>query len=263
MNLHHLLPNHPWSDRIHYFDCIPSTNLTLQTLAQNGAPEGTVVIADTQSSGMGRLGRSFHSPAGAGIYMSVLLRPACRPEELMHLTCAVAVAVHQAIERTTGIRVQIKWVNDLLWQDRKLAGILTKLSIDPKTGLVDWAIVGIGINCTPAAFPPELEGIVTSLSHIGNAPMNRESLAAELIRRISAMAADLFTQRKAVMAYYRQNCAFIGEKVWLIHGDARTGARVLDVDDWGGLVVQGDDDRTWTVNSGEISLRRQISSGEI
>ena len=259
MDLQSLLSGHPWEKSILQYESVTSTNLILQEMAAQGAPEGTVIFADSQSGGMGRLGRSFHSPAGAGIYMSVLLRPMRKAEELMHLTCAVAVAVHKAIETAAGLQVGIKWVNDLIYQDRKLAGILTKLKVDQNTGLVDWAIVGIGINCSPAAFPPELENIVTSLENIAGKTIDRDALAAELVRRLEEMRQTLFADKARVMAYYRKHCAVMGEKVWLIRGDDRTGATVLDVDENGGLVVKGEDGAVRIVNSGEISLRKQIS----
>lgn len=255
MNIGKFLQEHPWAQTIQYYDTVVSTNSMLQQQAVSGAPEGTVIFADTQSGGMGRLGRSFHSPAGAGIYMSVLLRPQCRPEQLMHLTCAVAVATCKAIEKSAGMRVQIKWVNDLIYGHKKLAGILTKLSVDPKTGLVNWAIVGIGINCAPAAFPPQLQDIVTSLENIAGKPIDREALAAELVRQLEKMRREMFACKAQIMAYYRQNCAVIGEDVYLIRGEERKAGRVLDVDEDGGLVVKAPDGAVYTVNSGEISLR--------
>lgn len=257
MEIKKYLSGHPWEKNILCFDSIPSTNLMLQEMAAQGAPEGTTILADAQSSGMGRLGRSFHSPAGAGIYMSVLLRPGCKPEQLMHLTCAVAVAASKAIEIVTGVRVQIKWVNDLIYGGKKLAGILTKLSVDPKTGLVDWAVVGIGINCSPAAFPPELQPIVTSLEAIAGGKVDRDALAAQLVVQLEQMAETLFDRKAKIMDDYRKRSAVIGEKVWLIRFDEKIGATVLDVDLDGGLVVRDENGCTRTVNSGEISLRLQ------
>ena len=131
---------------LHRFETIDSTNTYLKQLAEAGAEGGTAVIAHSQTGGRGRLGRSFHSPAGSGIYLSYLLRPNCKPEGLMHLTCAVAVAMCDAVEKTTGLRPGIKWTNDLVWQKRKLGGILTELGFE--NGLVSYAVVGIGINCT-------------------------------------------------------------------------------------------------------------------
>ena len=114
----------PWEDKLYYFDTIGSTNDEVRKMAKQGAAHGTVLIAGHQTDGHGRRGRSFHSPAGSGIYMSVLLRPNCIPTELMHLTCAAAVAMCNAVERTAGVRPGIKWTNDLVFQKRKLGGIL-------------------------------------------------------------------------------------------------------------------------------------------
>ena len=151
----------PWEDKLYYFDTIGSTNDEARRMAKSGAPHGTVLIADHQTGGHGRRGRSFHSPAGSGIYMSVLLRPDCAPTELMHLTCAVAVAMCDAIEQAVGFRPGIKWTNDLVIGSKKLGGILTELSVNSQTGLVDWAVVGIGINCRHEAkdFPKDLQSI--------------------------------------------------------------------------------------------------------
>ena len=107
-------------------------------LASQGAPHGTVLIADRQTGGRGRMGRSFLSPPGVGIYMSILLRPECAPQELMHLTCAVAAAMCRAVECAAGLRPGIKWTNDLVWGKQKFAGILTEMGLNAAGG-VDWA----------------------------------------------------------------------------------------------------------------------------
>ena len=141
------LSMHPWRDTIEYFECIDSTNTYAKKMAMQGAAEGTVIIAGHQTGGRGRLGRTFSSPAGMGIYLSVILRPDCLPEELMHLTCASAVAASDAVGRVFSSMPGIKWTNDLVLGKRKLGGILTELSVNPTTRKVDWAVVGIGINC--------------------------------------------------------------------------------------------------------------------
>ena len=147
----------PWQDSLLWFPCIDSTNTRARELARQGAPHGTVLIADRQTGGRGRMGRSFHSPGGVGIYMSVILRPHCSPQALMHLTCAAAVALCDAVESAVGFRPGIKWINDLVVQKRKIAGVLTELGFDSQ-GMVDFAVVGIGINCCQqqSDFPEEL-----------------------------------------------------------------------------------------------------------
>ena len=144
--LNELPPEYPWRDRVHYLPEVDSTNDRLKILAAQGAPQGTAVITDHQTGGHGRRGRSFLSPPGVGIYLSMLLRPECPPADLMHLTCAVGVAMCDAIEKAAGFRPGIKWTNDLVSDRRKLGGILTELRLD-KNGNVDYAIIGIGINC--------------------------------------------------------------------------------------------------------------------
>ena len=140
----------PWKDTIRHFPTVNSTNTLAKELAQAGAPHGTVLIADAQTGGRGRMGHSFHSPAGSGIYLSVILRPNCHASQLMHLTCATGVAMCSAVKATTGITPGIKWTNDLVCGTNKLGGILTELSLEPD-GHVRYAVVGIGINCNQAA----------------------------------------------------------------------------------------------------------------
>ena len=134
--LSYLPKGHPWAEHVHYYPITDSTNIRAKELAIQGAPNGTVCIAGSQSGGKGRMGRSFHSPEGSGLYFSLILRPNCKPQELMHLTCAVAVAACDAVETLCGSRPQVKWINDLVAGNKKLGGILTELSVDPKTGLI-------------------------------------------------------------------------------------------------------------------------------
>ena len=118
--LNALSPDYPWADRFHYFNTVDSTNNYLKRQALLGAPHGTVAVADCQTGGKGRLGRSFQSPGGVGIYLSMLLRPDCPQEQLMHLTCAVGTAMCDALEEAAGVRPGIKWTNDLVCEKRKL-----------------------------------------------------------------------------------------------------------------------------------------------
>ena len=161
------LAGHPWQDRIIWLDSIDSTNTYAKKLAREGAPEGTVVIAAHQTGGRGRMGRSFSSHAGVGIYMSVILRPNCLPEELMHLPCAAGVAAGDAIANVTNRIPSIKWTNDLVLHKKKLGGILTEFSVDPLTRNVEWAVVGIGINRCQTVFPEEIKQIaIRNLSFV-------------------------------------------------------------------------------------------------
>ena len=249
-----LLPSHPWVDRIHYFPTIDSTNTYAKGLAAQGAPEGTVVLADQQTGGRGRLGRSFASPAGMGIYLSVILRPNCPPSELMHLTCAAGLAASDAVAAVTDRVPGIKWTNDLILARRKLGGILTELSVSPATGMVDWVVVGIGINCcqTDKDFPPEIRDLAISL---GIPPAQRPQLAAALLDTLSAMAQDLLEKKAQILEGFRARCVTIGQEISILRGDEIAHGTAMDVDTQGGLVVRFADGQIATVTSGEVSIR--------
>ena len=245
------LADHPWNDRIHYFDTIDSTNTYAKQLAANGAPEGTIVIADRQTGGRGRLGRSFSSPAGMGIYLSVILRPQCAPHQIMHLTCAAGVAATNAIGRDD---VGIKWTNDLVIDKRKLGGILTELSVDPATQIVNWVIVGIGINCcqSPGQFPPEIRNMACSL---GMERQDVPQLIAALIRALHGMRQELLTNKESWMEIFTQRCVTIGSEISILRGDDVRHAKAINVDRDGGLEVLYSDGSTEIITSGEVSIR--------
>ncbi|MBQ9148719.1 MAG: biotin--[Oscillospiraceae bacterium] len=247
------LPACPWRDSILYFDTIDSTNTQAKALAAQGAPRGTVLIADHQTGGRGRLGRSFLSPAGTGIYMSVIIRPNCPPARLMHLTCAVAVAMCDAVEAAVGFRPGIKWTNDLVYRGKKLAGVLTELGLSP-TGTVDWAVIGVGINCLqrPEDFAPAIRDMAGSLAMFSS-NVDRARVAAAMIDTLHRM--DL-SDKSSIMERYRADCMTLGKDVSLIRPgcEARHGKAVA-IDDDGALVVEFGPGLTETVNSGEISVR--------
>ena len=138
---------------------VDSTNDYVKRLAANGAPDGAVAVADEQTGGKGRRGRSFASPAGKGVYLSVLLRPDVAPRRLLPLTGFAAVAVCDAVERVARVRPRIKWTNDLVLGGKKLCGILTELSVEGESGALQYAVVGVGVNVAHTDFAPELAEI--------------------------------------------------------------------------------------------------------
>ena len=247
----------PWQDSLLWFDTIDSTNTRAKELAAQGAPHGTVLIADHQTGGRGRLGRSFHSPAGTGIYLSLILRPNCAPSELMHLTCAVAVAACDAVEAVCGIRPGIKWTNDLVYGRKKLAGILTELGLFP-TGTVSYAVIGIGINCcqTEVDFPPELREMAGSLHSVTGSKIDRARVAAALLDALYRMDQALLTDWSGMMDLYRKDCITLGKEISLVKADGsvRHGT-AMDIDEAGGLMVSFADGTQETVTSGEVSVR--------
>lgn len=251
-----LSPEYPWKEHFHFFPELGSTNDELKRMARQGAPHGTVLIADRQTGGHGRMGRSFLSPGGVGIYLSILLRPDCTPMELMHLTCATAVAMCDAVEAATGLRPGIKWTNDLVSGKRKLGGILTELGLSPK-GRVDYAIIGIGINCCQQEqdFAPEIRGMAGSLSMVTGKEIDRSRVAAAMMDALHRMSVQLLTEKKATLASYRKDCITLGQEISVLRGDSIRHGIAVDVDEEGALVVTYRDGTSEAVNSGEVSIR--------
>ena len=247
----------PWRDTLYWYESVDSTNTLAKELAKKGAPNGTVLIAKHQTQGRGRLGRSFYSPAANGLYLSVILRPGCQSSQLMHLTCAVAVAVCDAIQTVTDFRPGIKWINDLVANKRKLGGILTELSIDPGTQLVDFAIVGIGINCLQKSedFPKELQDIAISLQSATNVRPDLSQLSAAIVASLWNMSKTLLSNKAQIIGRYKEDCITLGKEVALLQGKQRRCATALDVDNDGQLLVRFPDGKTEAVNSGEVSCR--------
>ena len=225
------LADHPWCDRVHWYDEIGSTNDLARQMAYEGCPSGTCILAGKQTDGHGRMGRSFSSPAGMGVYLSCILRPNCKPEQLMHLTCAAAVAAADAVKDAAGVDCGIKWTNDLVVGTKKLGGILTALQIDPNTGLVSAAIIGIGINCLQSKgdFPPELREMATSLA-MYTKRCDPAALSAALIRRLQQMDGQL-REKKQIMASYKARCVTLGKEVSWMAGDTLYHGTALDLDE--------------------------------
>ena len=254
--LSHLSPAYPWKEYFEFFPTIDSTNDRLRTLARTGAPEGTVLVADHQTVGRGRRGRSFHSPEGVGIYMSILLRPQCAPKELLHLTCAAAVATCDAVKKTAGFRPGIKWTNDLVFGNRKLGGILTELGFTPK-GELDYAIIGIGINCCqkPTDFPEDIREIAGSLAMAAEREINRAKVAAAMMEALHTMSENLLRGKEEILSQYRRDCITVDRDVVLVRGEEKRYGHAVDIDEEGALVVRFRDGITEAVNSGEVSVR--------
>ena len=242
---------------LHCLDTIDSTNSYAKRIAMTGAPEGTVVIANDQTAGRGRMGRQFQSPRDKGIYLSVLLRPEMEPQRLMPVTAMAGVAVCDAVEKVCGVRPGLKWPNDPVIGNRKLCGILTEMSLEGETGRVQYLVLGIGINVGQEAedFSPDVAAIATSLSAYLGRPVSRPELAAALIHELEWLyetlkAGDLSDYLNA----YRRDCVNLGKTVQLL-GEEREVVTAVDIDGEFGLVVRTGDGAEKTVRSGEVSVR--------
>ena len=251
-DLRSALGDHPWAEQLVVLDTIDSTNTYAKTLAAQGAAHGTVVIADHQTGGRGRLGRSFASPKGKGVYLSVILRYDAPPSALMHLTCMAAEAVRRAVSDAAGPDCGIKWINDLVVGKKKLCGILTELVSTPQGFAV---IVGAGVNCgqLPEDFPPEVAPMATSLRQCG-CPTDRCAIAAAMIRQFSLADRDMLSPG-SWMDSYRRHCLTIGQDVKILRGEEVRFAHVDGMDDQGALLVMLADGTQETVFSGEVSVR--------
>lgn len=251
-----LPPDHPWRDKFVFLPEVVSTNDEAKRLAEAGAPHGTAVLAGYQTGGRGRRGRTFQSPPGLGMYLSVILRPGCKGENLMHLTCAMALAVMNGVKEAAGIMPQIKWINDLVYENRKLGGILTEVATQPD-GEVAYAIVGIGINCLQTArdFLPDIREMATSLRIACNQPISPGVLAANLLITLCETAEKLLTEKREIMKAYEENCITLGKEVQIIRGDTPYCGFAVRLDENGGLVIKNEKGTEETVNAGEVSVR--------
>lgn len=233
---------------------IDSTNSYLKREALRGAPHGTVAVAHRQTAGRGRMGRSFVSAAGRGIYLSVLLRPQLPPAQLLGATGMAAVAVCRAIEESCGARPGIKWTNDLVLCGKKLCGILTELALDG--GDTASLIIGAGVNVsqTPADLGPGVADIATSLAMEGY-EVSPAALMAAMIRELYRLADDLGKSGGEWVAEYRRRCVNLGREVRLLWSEGQERATALDIDEQFGLVVRRADGTVTTVRTGEVSVR--------
>lgn len=238
--------------RLEVHDRLDSTNTRAKLLAAQGAPHGYLVCADSQDSGRGRFGRAFFSPERSGVYVTYVLRPKVPAERAVMLTSLAAVAVAQAVEAVSGLAVGIKWVNDLYVNRRKLCGILCEASMDFESGMLDYAVLGIGINVARMAFPEALQDIATSIGNEAGMDVSRSRLIAEISNRLEALYPELETG--AFMAENRRRSIVIGKDVTVLRGDERIPAHVLDIDAQGRLVARTESG-VMRVGAGEISLK--------
>ena len=231
-----------------YFQSIGSTNDVAARLAQGGAPEGTTVASEAQTSGRGRLGRAWYSPQGAGLYVSIVIRPdavarragggAAGPGLPAVITLASGVALAEAIRQATGLRAEIKWPNDLVYERRKLAGILAEASASGRD--LDYVIVGFGVNLRPVTYPPEVAGRATSIeAELGRA-VDRGALFAKALENLSACREAIRGGQVAgvLKRWRRLSPSAVGARVeWRAPGGTVAGRTAgLDVD--GALLVE-------------------------
>ncbi len=255
-------------------ECVDSTNGLLRTYGDGGKKQDMILLAEHQTGGRGRKGRSFFSPEGTGLYMSLMLHPKVPAGEVHMLTPLAAAAVAKALERFTRENVQIKWVNDILIRGRKTVGILTETSGTLSGGCFDYVIVGIGINVyEPAAgFPEEIRESAGAV--FGAGELYRENLRSRIAVEVVQQFMELYRTfpGKQYLEEYRSRSCLIGKEVRVVPTEQMMGsveeaegkvkgkaiyATVLGVDDDCRLLVQYEDGRCELLSSGEVSVRER------
>ena len=242
---------------IRVFQATTSTNDVAARLARDGVKEGAVVFAETQSKGRGRLGRVWISPAGKGLWFSVLLRPEIRPQAATQLTVATALALVKAIAAQTGIKAEIKWPNDILIRGRKTAGILTELSAE-LDHIKDMILgIGVDVNLDAHEFPAELRKIATSLQIESGAPVDRAGLAVAILRELERdyerVRAGKF---ESVADEWEKHCTTLGRHVTIHSGNRKILGRAEALDDDGALLLRGEHGHLERIIGGDVTVEK-------
>lgn len=232
-----------------------SSNDIAKELAKSGADEGTLVVVKRQSAGRGRMGRRFVSNEENGLYMSLILRPKMSAQRAVKITVIGAVAALEAIEECANIQCTIKWVNDIFIGERKVCGILTEASVNIETGLLDYAILGIGVNLTQpnGGFDDEIKDIATSIYGF-EAPKDSKS-------RLCALIVDKFLhyyksiENEAYIGAYKCRSNLIGKNVDIVRGEEIISGVVVDIDNDANLLVNSEG-KLFAFNSGEARVKK-------
>ena len=235
-------------------ETVTSTNALLKEKAALGAPEGTVLVALSQTAGRGRFTRKFFSPADSGIYMSILLRPHISAESATLITTAAAIAVAEAAEKLSGRKTGIKWVNDVLIEGKKICGILTEASLDIESGALDYAVLGIGLNAyePTGGFPDEIKNIAGAIFKERNDGL-RSRLTAEVLESFFKYYKDI--SQRTYLKTYRERCIVLGKQIKVLSSSGARLATALDIDENCRLRVKYASGEESLLSSGEISIK--------
>ena len=238
-----------------YFDATDSTNVQAKRLAEAHAPHGTLVVSDRQDGGKGRRGRSWASPSGVGIWMSLILRPEIAPSSASMLTLAAALAVREGIREETGLSPLIKWPNDLVLNGMKICGILTEMSTELME--IQYVITGIGINVNQREFPPEIRDTATSLSLEAGRSFRRSSLIAAILKAFEKDYAAFLKTGDLSLLLEEYNACLVnrGKEVCILDPSGEYRAVAEGIDESGSLLVTLPDGTRREIISGEVSVR--------
>ena len=251
--------HHPIDWVIQTMETTTSTNDLAKLYANQNSTTPAIFISEEQTAGRGRLGRKFVSPSKTGLYISLCLFPTIALEDLSLITCATAVACVETLEELTGKSLNIKWVNDLFYQDKKVGGILTEVISDFESQQVQALIVGMGINLieNPQSFPKELHSIVGSIfsskTKYDNSSFNRNHFIAQFLEKWTFYYQNL--SKREFISTYKEHSNVIGKFVNVFEGSQTYSAYAKDIDENGHLVVEKEDNSLHTLSYGEVSIR--------
>ncbi len=237
---------------ISVFESIDSTNDEAKRQWKETKIAPAIFVSDEQTAGRGRRGRSFYSPGGTGIYMSLLLQPKSGLEDVVHITTATAVVVAKALKQYLGAEVGIKWVNDLHFKNKKVCGILTEAVVEAEPAGIPAVVVGIGVNLSTEVFPEELQGIAGGFGEAADT-IERNGLIACITNGLLDFAKDL--KDCSFVDEYREMSVVLGKEIRYNEGDMMIRARALDIDSEGGLMVELEDGSVKVLKTGEITVR--------
>ena len=244
-----------WAGKtVHFAREIDSTNLWIKRLAKEGAPEGTLALAEFQSAGRGRLGRSWEVPEGTSVMMSILLRPKFEPQYAPMLTLVMGMAVAKAVKKL-GFDASIKWPNDVVVSHKKICGILTEMGV--RDGKIDYAVIGVGINVNLKEFPEEMQDKATSLLLEGGHEYDRNQIIA-LVMKYFEINYEKFIQTcdfTHLLDDYHRILANLDQPVRVIDGDRSFEGICRGIDEKGELLVEKQDKEVVKVSAGEVSVR--------
>lgn len=240
----------------YHIDVVDETGSTNDVLKEKASvlPEGSVLIANQQTRGRGRNNRSFFSPGQNGIYLSIMLKPDLDFRQVMKITCATAVALAESIRHCYDCPAGIKWVNDILIDSKKVAGILCEASFEFNTQKTDYVVVGVGINVHSYAFPPELKDIAGCIEDFSTEHHSRNDLIADFLNRFLAYYQGL--HKNTFLQPYRQMSCILGRTVTVIEPDQRYTAQAVGIDEDGHLIIQKGGS-TYPLSSAEIHILPQ------
>ncbi|HWQ29354.1 MAG TPA: biotin--[acetyl-CoA-carboxylase] ligase [Negativicutes bacterium] len=240
-----------------YLETVDSTNTYAKRLAEGAFRDGTVVVAEEQDAGRGRLGRHWVSPAGKGIWMTLLLKPDILPTDAPKLTIVAVCSVARALHACCGLEAGIKWPNDIVANGRKLCGILTEMSAEEDE--IKYVVVGIGINANlgSADFGPEVSAIATSVSMETGVEVPRKLIAAALLNEFEKAYTEFVKEGSIafLLPEYRERSAVIGREVRIISRKGETTGEAVDINEEGQLLVRLQDGSIREIMSGEVSVR--------